>query len=203
MKDNAEELFLEKLPAVLEGGWIGWESHSRNVAKVAERVAEAAGMDADKAYALGLLHDIGKSVSTPDENMTHHLTGYDILMERGMPEAARVAITHTFYEGQEMDHFWDIMARNGIAGRTQELLRAYQPFDDYDRLIQLADNMAPSSGITTIAERFCDVLTRHVLPGPGKNIEALDALKKYFDEKCGRNVYQLFEREIEACIFSR
>lgn len=200
MRSKAERIFADAIPKAKAIGWQGWERHSRNVAVIAEKVAGAAGMDADKAYALGLLHDIGKSVSTPDENMTHHLSGYDILMGEGMPEAARIAITHTFYEGQEMEHFWDILAQGGVVERTRELLYA-EPFDDYDRLIQLADNMATSEGVTTIAERFCDVLTRHVLPEPGGNIRALYELKEYFDQKCGQNIYQLLREEIEKTIF--
>ena len=202
MREKAESIFSAKLPDVRRLGFEGWENHSRSVALVAERVAGACGMDTDKAYAMGLLHDIGKSISKPDENMTHHLTGYDILMEEGLPEMARIAITHTFYEGQAMDHFWDIMARNGIAERTQKLLEAYQPFDDYDRLIQLADNMATSSGVTTIENRFCDVITRHLLPDPGGNVRALYALKDYFDEKCGQNIYNLLKDEIIRTIFA-
>lgn len=200
IRERAEKLFEDSIPMARKIGWEGWEDHSRNVALMAEKVARAAGMDGDMAYALGLLHDIGKSVSTPDENMTHHLSGYDILMREEMPEAARVAITHTFYEGQEMEHFWDIMTAAGIAERTKELLYA-EPFDDYDKLIQLCDNMATSRGITTIAERFCDVLTRHVLPEPGGNIRALYGLKEYFDGKCGRNIYGLLREEIEGTIF--
>ena len=61
--------------------------------------------------------------------------------------------------------------------------------------------MATSRGITTIAERFCDVLTRHLLPDPGGNIRALLGLKEYFDMRCGQNVYDLFRKEIEETIF--
>ena len=37
-----------------------WGNHSRVAAFCAERIAKAAGMDAEKAYVLGLLHDIGR-----------------------------------------------------------------------------------------------------------------------------------------------
>lgn len=201
MKNEALNLFREMTPKAQALGWVGWEDHSQNVALVSEKIAKAAGLDADKAYVLGLLHDIGKSISTPDENMTHHLTGYDLLLEHHLPAAARVAITHTFYDGQEMDHFWDIISQNGLADKTQTLLAAFHPYDDYDKLIQLADNMATSSGVTTIAERFCDVLTRHLLPNPRKNLTALNSLKTYFDQKCGQSVYKLLQDDIEKTIF--
>ena len=202
MREYAEQIFADSLSKVLALGWDGWEAHSKNVAKVAEKIAKASGLDSDKAYAYGLLHDIGKSVSTPDENMTHHLTGHDLLMDLNFPEAARIAITHTFYDGQDMDHFWDILSRNKLAARTQELLEKYHPYDDYDKLIQLADNMATSTGITTIDHRFCDVLQRHLLPDPGGNLRALYTLKAYFDEKSSQNIYNLFHDEISSTIFT-
>ncbi len=37
-----------------------WIMHSYNVAKLAEKIATNAGMDSDKAYVLGLLHDVGR-----------------------------------------------------------------------------------------------------------------------------------------------
>ena len=37
-----------------------WGDHSRIAAHCAEAIARACGLDADKAYVLGLLHDIGR-----------------------------------------------------------------------------------------------------------------------------------------------
>ena len=37
-----------------------WGDHSRTAAHCAEAIAAACGLDADKAYVLGLLHDIGR-----------------------------------------------------------------------------------------------------------------------------------------------
>ena len=37
-----------------------WGNHSRITAHCAERIAQACGLDAEKAYILGLLHDIGR-----------------------------------------------------------------------------------------------------------------------------------------------
>ena len=51
-------------------------------------------------------------------------------------------------------------------------------FDDYDKLIQLADFMAGSHGITTIERRFCSVLSRHELPEPQKVLRKLYELKE-------------------------
>ena len=37
-----------------------WGNHSRTAAHCAEAIAKRAGMDAERAYVLGLLHDIGR-----------------------------------------------------------------------------------------------------------------------------------------------
>lgn len=57
-RKEAERL-LEDAAACNPGAW---EEHSRAVALCAERIAAACGdMDSDKAYVLGLLHDIGRN----------------------------------------------------------------------------------------------------------------------------------------------
>jgi HD superfamily phosphohydrolase YqeK len=37
-----------------------WGNHSRTAAHCAEKIAKYSGMDSEKAYVLGLLHDIGR-----------------------------------------------------------------------------------------------------------------------------------------------
>lgn len=175
-----------------------WENHSRGAAVVAERIAEKAGMDKDKAYAMGLLHDVGryKAVKT---GMNHTIYGYELLMEKGMPEIARICLTHSFNPKEKVQ-----ILKLDDAEKTA-FVKDYVlnvEFDDYDKLIQLADFMAGSHGITTIERRFCSVLSRHELPEPQKVLRKLYELKEYFDKKCGvENIYSLFEKEIaEASI---
>ena len=54
-----------------------WGNHSRVAAHCAAEIAKAAGMDAEKAYVLGLLHDIGKAVDQEQEG-THIQIGADL-----------------------------------------------------------------------------------------------------------------------------
>ena len=72
-----------------------WENHSRGAARVAERLAEKAGMDKDLAFAMGLLHDIGRYMSVKT-GMNHIIYGYELLMEKGLPDVARICLTHSF-----------------------------------------------------------------------------------------------------------
>ena len=52
-------------------------------------------MDADKAYVVGLLHDIGRRVGIV--NIPKHVyEGYLFCMEKGWDEVARVCMTHSY-----------------------------------------------------------------------------------------------------------
>lgn len=183
-----------------EGDFGGAELHESTlkhitaVARAAEGIAGACGMDTDKAYALGLMHDIGKYKG--DFTMEHVYNGYEFLTRNNFVAAAKVAMTHTFYnmetdgeklfsEFKEVEH--EITVREFLA--EAEL-------DDWDRLIQLADNMGTVWGVTTIEERFCDILTRHKMPDAQANLLALYELKHYFDQKAGRNIYGVFKDEL-------
>lgn len=55
-REQAEELLTEALPH--NPG--PWGAHSRTAAHCAEKIAAACGLDPEKAYVLGLLHDIGR-----------------------------------------------------------------------------------------------------------------------------------------------
>ncbi|MBR0415953.1 HD domain-containing protein [Candidatus Saccharibacteria bacterium] len=171
-----------------------WENHSKGAASVAERLAEKAGMDKDLAFAMGLLHDIGRyrSVKT---GMNHIIYGYELLMEKGLPEVARICLTHSFNPKEKVQ----ILELDDP--EKTEFVKQFvmgTEYDDYDKLIQLADFMSGSHGITTIERRFCSVLSRHDLPEPQKVLRKLYELKEYFDKKCGvENIYSLFKIELE------
>ena len=71
-----------------------WGDHSRVAADCACKIAVAAGMDGEKAYVLGLLHDIGRKFGI--YHMPHVYRGYHYMMELGYGEVARVCLTHSF-----------------------------------------------------------------------------------------------------------
>lgn len=204
-REKADELFswaLDK-PRASES----WQRHSKDVARVCEEVAKRAGMDPDLAYAKGLLHDFYKAIERDAEikvevdgkmvyGMTHPFRGYELLMEKGFPEAARTALTHTFYNLEEVEN----------EGFDQRFLPEDKKFlmdwlskneyDDYDKLVQLADNMVSWKGVMTIDDRFCDILLRHPVSDPQSGLKKLYELKDYFDEKINGNVYEIFRDEI-------
>ncbi len=171
-----------------------WVEHSRNVARAAELIAARCGLDADKAYALGLLHDIGRY---PGPTYARHLLdGYRFCMERGWTDAARICLTHSFPTPQ-LDSFigWhDVSADEKTF--VEQTLR--QPMDDYDRLIQLCDALAIHSGFWILEKRWIDVVLRYGWSdaNPDKWRATLE-IKRYFDERAGGNVYALLPGILE------
>ena len=72
-----------------------WGDHSRITAECAGKIAALCeGMDADKAYIVGLLHDIGRKFGV--KHFGHIYDGYKYMMRLGYDEAARICLTHSF-----------------------------------------------------------------------------------------------------------
>ena len=72
-----------------------WVAHSENVAKAASLIAKKVEtMDENKAYILGLLHDIGRRVGYVGKR--HIWEGYKYTKEMGWDEVARICLTHSF-----------------------------------------------------------------------------------------------------------
>jgi len=128
--------------------------------------------------------------------MTHPFKGYNLMMEKGFPEAARSALTHTFYNIYEvLDGGFDARLTPEDLAFLKKWLSENE-YDDYDRLTQLADNMASWKGIMTIDDRFCDILSRHPVSNPTSALKKLYELKDHFDELINGNIYELFKDEI-------
>lgn len=72
-----------------------WGKHSLTAAHCAEKIAVACGdMNAEKAYVLGLLHDIGRKFGV--RHLGHVSDGYRFMMSLGYDEAAKICLTHSF-----------------------------------------------------------------------------------------------------------
>ena len=163
-----------------------WADHSRMVARCAERIAvHCPGMDPEKAYILGLLHDIGRQEGATD--MAHVIDGYRTLMSMGYDEAARICITHSFAE-RNIETF---IGRRDVSPQDFAFIeRAISgcEYDDYDRLIQLCDSLAMADGTIDLKTRMDDIERRHG-GYPASKREAHCRLKTYFDQKAGFDLY--------------
>ncbi len=164
-----------------------WGDHSRVAAFCAERIAKAAGMDAGKAYVLGLLHDIGRKFGI--KHLAHVYDGYRYMMDLGYADAARICLTHSFCCPK-----LDVYIGNFDISQEQlnelQILLENLAYDDYDRLIQLCDCLAGSEGVVDMEARMLDVKKRYGFYRQDKWDTNL-WLKAYFEQKTGRNIYDL------------
>ena len=167
-----------------------WGNHSRVAAKCAERIAEnCIGMDSEKAYILGLLHDIGRKFGV--RHLGHVIDGYRYMNALGFDEVARICLTHSFHRP---DLSFYIGKNDTTEEETQELLSALQAAkqDEYDDLIRLCDALAGTEGVMNIEDRMADVKRRYGFY-PQEKWDANLRLKAEFEQKTGKNLYELLE----------
>jgi HD superfamily phosphohydrolase YqeK len=168
-----------------------WEAHSRHVARAAEAIAGChPQLDAESAYIVGLLHDIGRREGVT--GMRHVYEGYTYLAEMGYDDAARICLTHSFASSNVMAIFgkWD------CTDEELAIVEAYiggRAYDEYDRLIQLCDSLAMATGVCLMEKRMMDVALRY-----GTNEFTVDkwratfGLVEHFETAMGCSIYSLF-----------
>lgn len=173
-----------------------WEQHSYSVANNARLIArKVPGMDSDRAYVMGLMHDIGRRVGVT--GILHVFDGHAYCMELGQPELARICLTHSF-------PIKDVRAFFGKYDCSEQqlaFLRTYleqTEFDDYDILIQLCDAISLPNGACIMEKRFVDVALRHgVSDFTVEKWKAFIGTKAHFDKLCGCNIYELLPNVLE------
>lgn len=169
-----------------------WGNHSRTVAHCAEKIAmECPGMDADKAYILGLLHDIGRKFGV--RHLGHVSDGYSYMKSLGFDEAAQICLTHSFHNQSIDVYIGKFDTTEEELDMIREALKTVV-MDDYDRLIQLCDALSGAEGVLDIEERMADVKRRYGAY-PQEKWDGNLALKKYFEEKTGRDIYLVVEKD--------
>ena len=202
LKIKADEIFEEGIRIRSERETLEemryWIRHSKNAARFSETLAKRVGLDSDKAYANGLLHDIGKVTHT---NGRHIIEGYRFLMERKLPDQARICLTHTFYPKEKLKAFGRTFAPADWQFLQDFVKRA--EYDDYDYLAQLADFMGSAGNdyICPLEKRFTSVVIRHHNENADFELSALLGLKRYFSEKAGKDLYKIFADDIRASMF--
>ena len=187
MLPTAEEAMRElKLAEELNPGpWVG---HSVNVGIAARMIAEKVpSMDPEKAYILGLLHDIGRRVGIVDIP-THICEGYKYCMQKGWDEAARICMTHSYLRMRDEFGYEP-------ENEQEKAIKAYImncEADDYDRLIQLCDSLAVDYGFVILEKRFVDVTRRYgIMEDYIRGWETAFAIKEAFEKEMGCSVYDV------------
>ena len=176
-----------------------WTEHSKNVALAAYHIASGCPqMNADTAYVLGLLHDIGRR--TGIAAVRHIIDGYDYAVSKGWEEVARICLTHSF-------PIKDIEADIGKKDITSEQYKFIDQFlnsieyDEYDKLIILCDALADAKGFCILEKRFVDTTRRYgIYPFTVERWNKTIEYKEHFENVMNRSVYSVLP-EIEKCIF--
>lgn len=164
-----------------------WTDHSLNAGRAARYIAEkCANMDAEKAYVLGVLHDIGRRVGIV--NVPKHVyEGYAYSVEKGWDEVAKICMTHS-YPIKEKDFVEEV--------QDEELfIKDYIvncTYDDYDRLIQLCDSLALAGGFCMLEKRFIDVARRYGVSSTSvSRWNATFGIKEYFEKQMKCSIYDV------------
>ena len=169
-----------------------WGNHCRTAAHCAQAIAsKCPDMDPDKAYVLGLLHDIGRRFGV--RHLGHVSDGYTYMLSLGYPAVAQICLTHSFHNLSLDDYIGKRDVSEEELKLIEDGLQKVCP-DDYDRLIQLCDALAGSEGVLDIEERMSDVKRRYGAY-PQSKWDANLALKAYFEQKAGEDIYILTDKD--------
>ncbi len=164
-----------------------WTKHSVNVGVAARNIGEKAGLDGEKAYILGLLHDIGRRVGVV--NIPRHVyEGYRYTMDKGWEEAAKICMTHSY---PLMEKEFD----KGTESEEEAFIRDYITrcqCDEYDWLIQLCDSLAADYGFCILEKRFIDVARRYgIWENSVERWNRTFEIKEYFEDRMGCSIYDV------------
>ena len=157
-----------------------------------KKIASACGdMDVEKAYILGLLHDIGRKFGV--RHLGHVYDGYVYMKSLGYDEVAKICLTHSF-NNHTIDEYigkFDVTDEELIIIKTELAKTIY---DEYDRLIQLCDCLAGAEGVLDIENRMNDVKEKVWLLSAGQ-VEFNMKLKQYFEGKMNKDIYLICEKD--------
>ena len=192
-REMAEALITES--AAMNPG--PWEQHSHRVAEAAQRIAAYhPNLDQERAYVLGLLHDIGRRFGV--RGMQHTIDGYRFLSSLGYAHAARICLTHS-YPDQQLVHGADPWDGSAEDLHVIEHFLFEIDYDDYDRLIQLCDSICLPHGFCLMEKRLVEVVFRY-----GVNEYTLPRWRGYMrvkediEAKIGRSIYTLLPGIVET-----
>jgi len=183
---------IEKARKTNDGEWI---EHCYIASKVAGKLAEALGLDIEKAKCMGLLHDIGRKDGRM--GLRHAINGYKYMNELGYQDIARICMTHSFFENT----IEGCIGKFDMSEEEKSEIKQYIEnieFDEYDRLIQLSDNLSSSTGVVTQERRLVDVFFRYGFNENTKNnIYQRLNVQDEIEQKLGYPIYKLFPEVLE------
>lgn len=198
MKLNSEEAYnlLMETKNTSDGGYV---YHSVKVGEAASRIAESLGLDADKAKALGYIHDIGKMYDKPFNQ--HVAKGYEYLMSIGVDEEyANICLVHSYLNNDIDCTAGGIVKPESYKYEFRKEFIETHVYTPYERIINLCDLMCTRE-FMILEERLIELMVRKgVDTNTQYHLREALKLKNEIDEQLGFSVYTLFP-EISERIF--
>lgn len=176
-----------------------WIDHSINVALAAQMIAEkCSNLNSDKAYVLGLLHDIGRRYGVTAGR--HVIDGYKFMIEKGWNDIGRICLTHSF----PVPDFEKNIGKNDMSFEESEFVRKYIndiTYDDYDRLIIMCDSLADAQGFCILEKRFVNTTRRYgAFPCTVERWNATFEIKEYFEQQINCSIYDILPNVKETTL---
>ena len=173
-----------------------WVQHSFNVGRAAELLAARhPQINPEAAYIMGCLHDIGRREGVT--GMRHTLDGYYYLRDLGYVDAARICLTHSY----SIKDVYAIFGKWDCTNEELLFLGDYlkqNEFTLYDRLIQLCDCLASSTGFWLLEKRMIDVAMRYGYTDFAvEKWQGYFNIQKEFEEVIGCSIYDLLPGVVE------
>lgn len=169
------------------GRWIG---HSKHAGLACKKIAEhCPNLDPEKAYLVGLLHDIGRRVGIVQDK--HMVEGYKYCMSKGWKKLAQTALSHGFMlkDVKTSVARWDVSKEDYLL--AEKIIRECK-YDDYDLLIQMCDSLALPDKFCLLETRFIDVALRYgVNEFSVAKWKRILEIKEYFDKITGKDIYDI------------
>lgn len=149
-------------------------SHSLQEARLCAVIASKCGLDCEKAFKLGLLHDYGRKYN---HGSLHITLGFEKLFDLGYYEESIGCLTHSFLNGNYFacyapsknyvvdDKLNVILINEQVINSDVFSFLSKYTYSDYDRILNIADLMATDNMIVSPEKRILDIEKRRKMEG--------------------------------------
>lgn len=175
--------------------------HIFNVARIAENIAAHTGgaLNPDTAYELGLLHDIGRIKDETVTKVPHGVEGFNYLVKSGYSDLAPICLTHGFIDKNIKQCDYPTYSPK-LLRKVKKYLQSLE-YNDYDKVVQLADLFSRGKDIMSIRQRIEKNKTFYHIKDPSYGEAAYD-VRDYIDKKYGINVENIVQNMFDKPVHS-
>lgn len=191
-REKAEKMLAEERARAVDNRWV---DHCLSVGEAAGRIATAlaesgVAVDADKAAALGCVHDIGKYNG---ESRGHERRGYEYLKAKGYDdEDCAICMVHPYLNNDILCTAAGVLDKEKYRVLA-ELIKTHN-YTLEEKIVGLCDLMCvQGKKICTVDKRLIDIIMRRgAYPNTQYHVREVYKLKQYFDDLLGYDLYELF-----------